>query len=270
MNAIQDYFISHSSSDKANYILPLVKALSARGVTYWLDAGEISWSQSIVAQINEGLRRTRRVLLCLSGNTIGKPWPEAEMDAAISRQNETGEQTVVPLILNSRDEVLAEYPLLRPLSYRLWDQGVDSIADELANIPTRKPKDGIHLRVESVNSGLLCDVVESPRVSVAWVIEKARQALGLEELVNIGPLALLPVVWALVDVKAEDHWLALPESEQREIKAIVRVGDEVKPTNSGTKTLLDLAVPNDTIFHLYGHTSGLSAASKSGFINSVL
>ncbi len=35
---MQDVFISHASQDKQEYVLPLVTALSSKGVTYWLDA----------------------------------------------------------------------------------------------------------------------------------------------------------------------------------------------------------------------------------------
>src|SRR6185295_5698066 len=204
MKEMQDLFISHASEDKAEYIFPLVNALSERGVTYWLDTIEISWGERVVGKINEGLGTSRRLLLCLSRNFLERRWALAEMESAFAQQLDSGSSRVLPLILNSRDEVLATYPLLRSLTFRVFDQGVESIADELAAlfIPDGAGKNGVRIRIQSAHSGLLCDVMESVDVSVEWLASKASAALGGKERADAGAFKLFPVRWILVDVEA--------------------------------------------------------------------
>jgi hypothetical protein len=64
------------------------------------------------------LRQTRFMLLCLSKAFLARPWPESEMSAALAIQNSSGVKKVLPLILNSREEVLQTYPIIHGLAYR--------------------------------------------------------------------------------------------------------------------------------------------------------
>jgi hypothetical protein len=82
--SLQDVFISHASADKTAYIYSLTESLSAQQVTFWLDCAEISWGDSVVGKINEGLQTSQLLLLCLSSNFLLKPWPEAEMAAVLA------------------------------------------------------------------------------------------------------------------------------------------------------------------------------------------
>jgi hypothetical protein len=269
MNQMQDLFISHASKDKAKYIFPLVSAFSAKGVTYWLDALEVGWGGSVVGAINDGLSTSRRVLLCLSENFLERPWARAEMESALARQIDTDEERVLPLILNSTEKVLAAYPLLRTLSYRLFDQGIESIAAELAALfgSESAAPGGLHIRIQSAHSGLLCDVVESPNVSVEWLASKGKAALGGEDMADAGVFNLLPIRWILVDVKAENDWRELSESERRDIRALIKVGEEVRTATEGTTSLGELGVQDGTVFHLYGigvgHIVAMGPQTKS-------
>jgi hypothetical protein len=256
---MQDVFISHASQDKQEYVLPLVTALSSTGVTYWLDATEISWGDSIVGKINEGLKTSRKLLLCLSRRFLERKWPQAELDSALAQQIESGETRVLPLILNSCEEVLSTYPLLRSSAYRVFEQGVDAIADEVAALSAaeRRPRHGLlRIRIESAHSGRLCDVIESPAVSIAWLASKAKAALGGRDRVDAGGLELLRMRWILVDVKAEDHWMGMAEHEKRKLFAIVMVGDDARTATADTTSLRDLGVRDETVFHLYGIALG--------------
>jgi hypothetical protein len=87
MESQQDIFISHAGRDKEQYIQPLTAAFVAKGITFWLDNIEIGWGDSITRKINDGLARSRFVLLCLSRAFLQRRWPEAELGAALSIQN---------------------------------------------------------------------------------------------------------------------------------------------------------------------------------------
>src|SRR5262245_62153631 len=104
----RDLFISYAGADKAQYVQPLADRLVHRDVSFWLDNLEIAWGDSIPLRINEGLRRSRYVLVCLSEHFLRRPWPEAEIASALAIQNDTGQKRVLPLMLNSRDLVLKQ------------------------------------------------------------------------------------------------------------------------------------------------------------------
>ena len=153
MESTQDLFISHAWQDKEQYIRPLTEALAERDITFWLDNLEIAWGDSIVMKINEGLATSNFVLLCLSQAFLHRPWPESELGATLSIQNNSDIKRVLPLILNGKDEILARYPLLAGLAYREFSVGTSILADEISTICGHSPREGeIHLTVESVHT----------------------------------------------------------------------------------------------------------------------
>lgn len=130
-----DVFISHAGHDKDKYILPLVEALELRGISFWLDERNLMIGDSLSNGINEGLRRSRYVLLCLSEAFLGRPWPESELGAALAIQNRLGQKRVLPVILNAEDKVLERYPLLADKVYVSWNNP-RRVADVLFNLLT--------------------------------------------------------------------------------------------------------------------------------------
>lgn len=88
----QDLFVSHASADKLQYVQPLADAMTKRQITFWLDSVDIVWGDSVPLRVNEGLRRSRYVLLCLSRNYLDRPWPEAELASALAIQNQMGQK----------------------------------------------------------------------------------------------------------------------------------------------------------------------------------
>ena len=77
---IHDVFLNHSSQDK-----PVVRSLVGRlrkdVVTVWLDEREIRPGDSIPANIEKGLERSRVLVLCMSENASGSGWAQLESDA---------------------------------------------------------------------------------------------------------------------------------------------------------------------------------------------
>lgn len=250
---LQDVFISHASSDKIGYIYPLTEALSTHQVTFWLDDARIAWGDSVFGKINEGLRDSHFALLCLSENFLFRRWPEAEMSAVLSMQNTHGVKRALPLILNSKAEVLKHYPLIAGLAYREFDQGVDAIAAEIAHLTNsqNKPTDTISLTVEGVHTGKLCRLQVLRRASVKWLAEKARAGLEGSNTLRAGPFSEFHIRWALIDVAAEEKWLAMSRAEKREIYAMLADDGEVKIAYTEACRLEDLGVKDGSVFHLY-------------------
>jgi hypothetical protein len=205
----QDVFLSHASRDKATYVDPLTNALRQRKVTFWLDSIEISWGDNLVNKINAGLRNTRYALVCLSAHFLDRPWPEAELSAALSLQNSNGQKRVLPLILNCRERVLQQYPLIGGMTFREFDVGPEALADELANLlrpNRRRQSDSMRVTLESVHTGLQSYLNVTPKTSVRWLRSIATKNLGLRDEADAGAFETLRVRWVLVDTKAVAHW----------------------------------------------------------------
>ena len=72
-----DGFLSHSAKDK-----PVVRDVAARlkkdGLRVWFDEWEIRPGDNIPHKIEEGLERSRVLVLCMSANAFGSDWAQLE------------------------------------------------------------------------------------------------------------------------------------------------------------------------------------------------
>ncbi len=95
-----DVFLSHSSKDK-----PVVRELADRlkkdGVCVWLDEEQIKPGDSIPAKIEEGLERSRILMLCMSVNAFGSDWAKLEADTFRFRDPLNKERRFIPLRLDN-------------------------------------------------------------------------------------------------------------------------------------------------------------------------
>ena len=72
-----DVFLSHSTKDKA-VVRPLAEQLRKDGVKVWFDEWVLKPGDSIPAKIEEGLERSRVLVLCMSANAFGSDWAQLE------------------------------------------------------------------------------------------------------------------------------------------------------------------------------------------------
>lgn len=249
----QDVFISHASRDKDQYVYPLTAALSSQDVTFWLDDAQIELGDSVAGRIDEGLRTSRFALVCLSRNFLQSAWSEAEMYAVLAFQNSAGTKRVLPVILNSKEEVLRRYPLLSGLRFGEFSDGTEKLAAEIAKRVKRKDKqtDEIVVTVESIHTGKVCHLRVPRRASVKWLAGIARSGMEMPEALKFGQLGKFYVRFVLVDVNAEDEWRKMARSEKRAIYALIAADNEVKASFSMYDRLDEIGVTAGTIFHLH-------------------
>ncbi|HOD80760.1 MAG: TIR domain protein [Planctomycetes bacterium ADurb.Bin126] len=132
--AIRDVFICHANEDKDEVVRPLVEACSEAGISCWYDEFDTKWGDSITERVNEGLRRSRFVLVVFSTAFIKKNWAQRELKAALNQEASSGKVRVLPLIVGSREEqceILDKYPLLNDKLHISWDDGVHEIIKAL-------------------------------------------------------------------------------------------------------------------------------------------
>ncbi|MCR9115473.1 MAG: toll/interleukin-1 receptor domain-containing protein [bacterium] len=131
---MKDVFLSHASSDKDDIVRPFANRLAEVGISFWLDEAEIKWGQKLSKSINDGLQNSRYVVIFLSKNFTGRSWTEAELSAALTRENSEKRSVVLPVIIGDPIEVLEPYPLLRDKIYKRWEGDIDSVVDSLRDL----------------------------------------------------------------------------------------------------------------------------------------
>lgn len=132
----RDIFLCHAGEQKTAVVEPLAAALRAASISYWYDSEEILWGDSVASRINEGLARCRFVVTVLSSAFEGKPWPERELNTALSREP-GGTQRVLPLLVGTpqeRQAIFARYLLLSDKRYLVWDGDAGPVVRELLKV----------------------------------------------------------------------------------------------------------------------------------------
>jgi hypothetical protein len=99
-----DVFISHSSQDKL-VIERIIQDLRNNGITYWVDHEQIKFGDYVTNKIEDGLRRSKSVLVCLSSNLGRSNWCRAEYGPILNRElSKPSGKRVIPLRLDKCDE----------------------------------------------------------------------------------------------------------------------------------------------------------------------
>ncbi|WP_165063483.1 toll/interleukin-1 receptor domain-containing protein [Paludisphaera rhizosphaerae] len=79
-----DFFISHASEDKEEFVRPFVKRLRRSRVKVWYDEFTLGWGDSLRASIDRGLRDSRIGIVVLSPDFFRKDWPRDELDGLVA------------------------------------------------------------------------------------------------------------------------------------------------------------------------------------------
>ncbi|MDZ4404567.1 toll/interleukin-1 receptor domain-containing protein [Prosthecobacter sp.] len=72
-----DVFLSHSAKDKS-IVRDIAERLKKDGGKVWFDEWVLKPGDSIPAKIEEGLERSRVLVLCMSANAFGSDWAQLE------------------------------------------------------------------------------------------------------------------------------------------------------------------------------------------------
>lgn len=106
-----DVFICHSSRDKP-IIEDIIKNLKKEGITYWVDAEQVEFGDRIIKKIEEGIKKSRYIIPCLSRNFNSSNWTKDEYSAALNAELRDNLKRILPLKLdNCEDDDIP--PLLR-------------------------------------------------------------------------------------------------------------------------------------------------------------
>ncbi|HLB72516.1 MAG TPA: toll/interleukin-1 receptor domain-containing protein [Sedimentisphaerales bacterium] len=94
-----DVFLSHSSQDKP-LVHDLAERLKADGLRVWFDQWQIRPGDSIPHKIEEGLERSRVLVLCMSANAFASDWATLESQTFRFRDPLNKDRRFIPLRLD--------------------------------------------------------------------------------------------------------------------------------------------------------------------------
>lgn len=135
VNKEYDVFISHSSSDKEEFVRPLAMELRSLGLKVWYDEFELKMGDSLRRSIDQGLINSRYGIVVLSSSFFERDWTNYELDGFVNKEM-NGLKVILPIWHKvSKDEVqkfslsLADKVALNSSIY-----SVKEIAEKITNL----------------------------------------------------------------------------------------------------------------------------------------
>jgi hypothetical protein len=134
---VRQVFLSHVSDDKEEFVRPFARALKAANITHWLDEAELMWGDSLVSGLNTGLATSDYVVAFITEAFLQRGWTKAELNASIVAHVK-GKKRVLPIFIGDRDKMVEEYPLLKDILGKSWDEGIPELVKELQRVLGKK------------------------------------------------------------------------------------------------------------------------------------
>lgn len=129
-----DVFVSYASEDRQDFVEELAFRLQSNGLTVWYDNFELKLGDSLTESINEGLSNSAYGVVVLSPHFFSKSWPQRELRAMLSRE-EDGRKLVLPVWHKlTRDRVMEHSSFLADKLAVLSNRGVDAVVDEILKV----------------------------------------------------------------------------------------------------------------------------------------
>ncbi len=129
-----DVFICHASEDK-DFVEPLAIALQEKGLKVWYDRFRLKLGDSLRQKIDDGLANCKFGVVVLSNVFFTKSWPQNELDALASRQNQDGKKVILPIWHNIEFNEIKEYsPLLSGLLAARSSDKLESVVEQIVTV----------------------------------------------------------------------------------------------------------------------------------------
>ena len=105
-------FISHDSRDKDAFVRELAHELSKNFCTVWYDEFSLKVGDSLRANIERGLKETKKCIVVLSPNFLSNEgWGRAEFDSVFTREILEQQNVMLPVWLNVEVKDVYNYGL---------------------------------------------------------------------------------------------------------------------------------------------------------------
>lgn len=126
-----DVFLSHSSIDKEK-VRELVEQLRNEGIIVWFDEEQIKPGDSVFMKIEEGLAKSRWIVLTLSRAAIQSGWVMAEVASKFHHEKWDGTTRIIPVLLEELEKTLIPYLLVdKHLVYLTRPSGLKQLVERV-------------------------------------------------------------------------------------------------------------------------------------------
>lgn len=129
-NKQYDLFLSHANQDKQDYVDELKKSLDKLGISIFYDKDTLNWGNRWKEKILDGVEKAEFAIIVISENFFGREWTERELNNLMMRQNNSGQEIILPILHNITHKQLEEkYPEITEIQYL---NSNDYTTDEIA------------------------------------------------------------------------------------------------------------------------------------------
>ncbi|NHB56670.1 TIR domain-containing protein [Acinetobacter sp. 194] len=135
-NEKYDFFISHASEDKEEFVKPLAETLESMGIRVWYDEFSLKVGDSLTKSIDQGLINSKFGVIVLSKAFMKKQWTNYEFKSLVSREMHHGEKVILPIWHEiSKNDVMAFSPhLADKVALNSLTQTIEEIASDLKDV----------------------------------------------------------------------------------------------------------------------------------------
>lgn len=137
-----DFFISHASEDKEDFVRELAQQLIRNGATVFYDEYSIKLGDSLIQKINEGLQNAKYGIVVLSNFFFEKKWTNAELQSIFNKSVNDDFKLLIIYHNIDNDFVRSKFPLLADIKATSSTKGFEKVADELFEAVGIKPQFG--------------------------------------------------------------------------------------------------------------------------------
>ena len=166
-----DFFISHASEDKEDFVRQLAEALQSKGAVIWYDEITLDWGDKLRRKIDQGLANSRYGVVVLSEHFFNKEWPQRELDGLVALETASPNQKRVLPIWHkvSKDEVAKYSPTL-----------ADTIALNTSVYSSEEIADKMMALIQEENSHNLIEEQAIQTHLGRWLVESTPRGTNLE------------------------------------------------------------------------------------------
>ena len=96
-----DVFVSHAHTDKESIAAKLQASFKKLGISVFYDTDSIEWGDDWAQKIKDGLANCRFGVIIISKDFYDRTWTEKELKSLLVRQNDSGENIILPILFNT-------------------------------------------------------------------------------------------------------------------------------------------------------------------------
>ncbi len=103
-------------------------------MTVFLDSKDIQWGDSLVERINRALQTSKYVVAVMTNNSVGKAWPQKEINSVLNQEISSGKKRLLPLVDGDPADIFASNFLASDKLYRVWTGDAPVHAKEIYSL----------------------------------------------------------------------------------------------------------------------------------------